>query len=78
MEFDSVGLGYTAELGGVIVHYPVRQPNGEWRHAAGCPIGPVPSHYCDRAPNAITAERVQLRKRVFVRSRRTDPAPEET
>lgn len=69
MLFDSVGLGYTARDGLVYVSYPAarhvsRVAGGEELTAAsyggGFPVGPVPSSYWVRPPNAITAERVGL------------------
>lgn len=67
MEIDSVGLGFNAEGTAVIVHYPVRQPDGQSRYGAGFPIGPIPSLYYESPPNAITAERVRLWKRLLSR-----------
>lgn len=58
---DSVGLAYTCERGEILVHYP--QPDGGY--GSGFPIGPIPPEYFERAPNAITAERVRLWQRLL-------------
>ena len=70
MLIDSTGLGYTAHNVEIFVHYPsrhasdVEQSSGDTgansRYGVGWPIGPIPVSYAYDAPNAITAERVQL------------------
>jgi hypothetical protein len=58
---DSVGLGYTCERGEIHVHYP--QPDGGY--GSGFPIGPIPQEYFACPPNAITAERARLWRRLL-------------
>jgi len=58
--FDSVGLGYTAVAGQVLVHYPRRAADGSREYGAGFPIGDIPSWYWTDPPNDITAERITL------------------
>jgi hypothetical protein len=57
---DRVGLGYRVRGGQLHVSYPHRLSEGEVTYGGGFALGPLPSLYWTRPPNAITAERVAL------------------